>query len=85
MRLIDADIINWESIEEEYGRRTPAVVACQSLIQNAHTIDPVQHGKWITESIIPTFCSECGHVWEGLRYKGGNYCPNCGTKMDGDK
>lgn len=82
MRLIDADSINWESVEEEHGSRTPAVVACQSLIQNTPTIDPVRHGKW-EETDDPMFraCSVCGYLeWRGLW---NNYCPECGTKMDG--
>lgn len=82
MRPIDADAIDWTLIEEEYGARTPAVVACQSLIQNAPTIDPVRHGYW-KETDDPMFraCSVCGYLeWVGLW---NNYCPECGAKMDG--
>ena len=90
MRLIDADGINWESVEEEHGARTPAVVACQSLVQNAPTIEaePVRRGRWLTEygdhiyaGLRPMFicCSECGMV-TAVEW---HYCPNCGAKMDG--
>lgn len=78
MRLIDADSINWESVEEEHGTRTPAVVACQSLIQNAPTIDPVRHGKWIVSPNLVE-CSLCGRLYTYEH----NYCPNCGAKMEG--
>lgn len=82
MRLIDADSINWESVEEEHGRRTPAVVACQSLIQNAPTIDPVRHGEWIaTDDPWFSACSVCGYI--EYECVGSNYCPECGAKMDG--
>lgn len=82
MRLIDADGINWESVEEEHGARTPAVVACQSLIQNAPTIDPVRHGYWkATDDPWFSACSVCGYI--EYECVGSNYCPNCGAKMDG--
>lgn len=51
MRPIDADAIDWTLIEEEYGARTPAVVACQSLIQNAPTIDPAKAESFVDELI----------------------------------
>lgn len=42
-------------------------------------VDPVVHGRWLIncDSYYP-YCSVCkeesGHI--------GNYCPNCGAKMD---
>lgn len=81
MRPIDADAIDWTLIEEEYGARTPAVVACQSLIQNAPTIDPVRCGYW-KETEDPWFsaCSVCGYLdYECVK---SNYCPDCGAKME---
>lgn len=83
MRLIDADSINWESVEEEYGSRTPAVVACQSLIQNTPTIDHVQVVR----------CEDCKHSqydelfhmrWcHGEEVKNDDFC-SYGAKMDLD-
>lgn len=29
-------------------------------------IGTFRRGQWITEGILPTTCSECGHIWEGL-------------------
>lgn len=51
MRMIDADSIKWESVEEEYGARTAAVVACQSLIQNAPTIDLAKEKGFVDELV----------------------------------
>ena len=65
-----------------YWKRNTTFKADQSLIQNAPTIDPVRHGYW-KETDDPMFraCSVCRY----LEYKcnEGNYCPECGTKMDG--
>lgn len=45
---------------------------------------PVVHGEWISDCI----CSGCGFVRQMTRsgnFMVGNYCPNCGAKMDGGK
>jgi hypothetical protein len=56
-------------------------------IIDAPTIDaePVRHGKWVfnpSDAFEAMFakpkCSECG--FESA--DGGNYCPNCGARMD---
>lgn len=77
MRLIDADSINWESVEEEHGARTPAVVACQSLIQNAPTIDPVRCGMAteIIESLLNLIQEICADQRE--RHKDDSVCGLC--------
>lgn len=91
MRLIDADSIKWESVEEEYGARTPAVVACQSLIQNEPTIDPVRRGKWVVKwwdddgDARDWACSVCGFSHVYFDDMPTNYCPNCGALMQGGK
>lgn len=54
---------------------------------NANAVDaePVRHGHWIfnpKDAIEMIFtlpkCSECG----AESADGGNYCPNCGARMD---
>ena len=40
-RLIDANALDWVDIEEEYGKRTEEVVACEVLIENAPTIEAI--------------------------------------------
>ena len=61
-------------------------------IENAPTIDPVKHGRWLTEPYVGKHatlkvlrCSECDNpVIELPDGKDYNYCPNCGARMDGD-
>lgn len=58
-------------------------------------VEPVKHGRWIIDyaegsKIYHAHCSECNK--EPDRNIGGDYyidklsdfCPNCGTRMDGD-
>ena len=59
-----------------------------NILEKMPTVDavPVRHGHWIfnpKDAIEMMFtvpkCSECG----AESPNGGNYCPNCGAKMDG--
>ena len=46
-------------------------------------VKPVVHGHWIVRcgNYNEAFeCSECQHISKD----GGNFCPNCGTRMDDD-
>ena len=53
---------------------------------NAADVAPVRHGRW-----VPAFhvgdcfyrCSECQFLRDAYLLDIGNYCPNCGAKMDG--
>ena len=69
-------------------------------IKETPTIDAVEvvHGRWVTDDLGRTFCSECksrlpfieeydtdedvGGTYE-VEISESNYCPNCGAKMDG--
>ena len=42
-------------------------------------VAPVVHGRMVDDGGFFFRCSEC----DGLFPFGGNYCPNCGAKMDG--
>lgn len=64
------------------------------VIQDLPTADvaPVRHGKWVhsryencSEQFEIVKCSCCGHEAYTMAFyvRGGNYCPNCGAKMDG--
>ena len=89
MRLIDADALK-EIFDGSYCETSDQDVA--TIIDEQTTIAPVKHGKWI---VIPqrcenqTFdeckCSVCGTVeYFNSGWKKFSYCPNCGSKMDGD-
>lgn len=70
------------------------------IVRNAPTVEaePVKHGRWIIhrEEIfepnrsecyinrpLPTECSVCGFA--EMRASRFAFCPNCGTRMDGDE
>lgn len=58
----------------------------------AADVAPVMHARWIhsryedcSEQFELLKCSQCNHeaYAMALYVRGGNYCPNCGAKMDG--
>lgn len=54
----------------------------------AADVAPVRHGRWVHEHISEGYawviCSECEAVIHKILInKRLNYCPNCGSKMDG--
>ena len=58
----------------------------------AADVAPVVHGRWIhsryedcSEQFELVKCSQCNHdaYAMAIYVHGGNYCPNCGAKMDG--
>ena len=60
----------------------------------AADVAPVVHGRWIhsryedcSEQFELVKCSQCNHEAYAMAFyvRGGNYCPNCGAKMDGEK
>ena len=66
----------------------------KSMVSKAPAADvaPVVHGRWIhsryedcSEQFELVKCSQCNHeaYAMALYVHGGNYCPNCGAKMDG--
>ena len=83
-RLIDANaLIEEANAEGAYGY----VDAFQ--IANAPTIDAVEvrHGYWIPAMHIGDCCyrcSECQFLRDAYLLDIGNYCPNCGARMEGD-
>lgn len=84
MRLIDADALPREKMlaSRGNGQYEDVEIVYGDDIDNAPTIDHVRHGEW-KETDDPMFraCSVCGYLeWGGLW---NNYCPECGTKMDG--
>lgn len=66
----------------------------KAIIESVPTIEPVKHGKWLrtsgkTEEGIYyeiSHCSVCGgEATAGVCFYDNEteYCPNCGSKMDG--
>ena len=60
---------------------------CSELIRNIPAADvaPVVHGRWETNSDMPDtlICSVCKCGFDMWKHDPHNYCPNCGSKMDG--
>lgn len=88
MRLIDADALVEAVKDYPYGYR--GMIVCD--IAKQPTIDPIRHGRWITENSIGGYCSNCGQYCGEIEFTRDlmlvplwNYCPNCGAKMDGGK
>lgn len=52
-------------------------------------VQKVRHGRWISNDLggyeWAYYCSECGWI-DGYPFNDRHkYCPNCGTKMDGER
>nr|DAG72667.1 MAG TPA: dehydrogenase accessory protein [Caudoviricetes sp.] len=79
MRLIDADKLVDMLYENEFAVLCP-LDEVSGVIDACPTVDavPVVHAHRVDNSGFYSRCSECGGV---LPY-GGNYCPNCGARMD---
>ena len=89
MRLIDADnILDFidDAIKTAHGigLRPAAALYLKKRIEDEPTIDPVKHGRW-EEYCGDLNCDKCGAIVEHFGIKKGkwNYCPNCGSLMDG--
>lgn len=84
VRLIDADALAEELMHEGLGYQYNRII-------NAPTVDavPVRHGKWTveweTEDTRMLRCSECRMVFNVGKGRDGNYCPNCGARMDAER
>ncbi len=79
----DGEVIADMRKANEYLEHNKQLSLFVQLIKTVEVVEP-KHGRWITDGLLPTTCSECGHIWEGFRFRGGNYCPNCGAKMDNE-
>ena len=80
MRMIDGDalLVRMRFRKSCIGRQSDPVC----LVEDAPTVDavPVVHGRWIAQEYgDQKECSICGELF--CCY--GNYCMNCGAKMDG--
>ena len=86
-----ADYISREALIERLGRNLAACnpgtfsEACYKdtieTVRNfpAADVAPVRHARLVDDGGFFFRCSEC----DGLFPFGGNFCPNCGARMDG--
>ena len=91
-RYIDADDIQFITVPIAPLSKRDHVhyekVVFKQGIDNAPTIDavPVRHGHWIkefeNEDGRNLRCSECRMVFYVGKGRDGNYCPECGARMD---
>ena len=71
------------------------MIATETEVDAAPTIDPVRNAKWVDVEILDVDdegisytmtwykCSACG--WRVLfNFQKSNHCPNCGARMDGE-
>ena len=86
---IDKELVI-DTIEELKSKALPKALLFDHLkkvIEIFPTEDfaPVKHGRWRQVDESKCECSNCGIVVLIAVYPHGdkNYCPNCGTKMDG--
>lgn len=78
------------SDREKYDAWEEIVDALENI--PAADVAPVVHGRWIhsryedcSEQFELVKCSQCNHEAYAMAFyvRGGNYCPNCGAKMEG--
>lgn len=78
-------------VDDVHGCGLLEDVICEVDAQTAADVAPVVHGRWIhsryedcSEQFELVKCSQCNHEAYAMAFYvcGGNYCPNCGAKMD---
>ena len=95
MRLIDADALieKAEFIGDAFTGRGGYAVWGDDVLDSP-TVDPVEHGVWVSDDGNIFRCSKCGHkaddVLDGrqIAVNLSRYCPYCGRRMglcDGDE
>ena len=86
----EATYEDFEKCNSENPKWTPSRVKTLIARQKAADVAPVRHGRWeyydtYVDGITVFRCTCCGDLQNGRNDWGWkkNYCPNCGTKMDG--
>lgn len=90
MRLIDADELKEEMLEESDWWENADVWVAHNVIDKAPTVVPAKRGEWVEdicyEEVI--ICNACGNEayfdLDKGTYINFDYCPNCGAKMESD-
>ena len=81
MPTVDAEPT--EEQVKEYCRKRCLVIVSSELFNEMKArwgVDSVRHGRWINTGFLTAKCSVCDAEVHELEY--GNYCPNCGARMD---
>ena len=90
-----AEYIQRETLLEraEYDNNYRLIIPSEAIkAAPAADVAPVVHARWIhsryddcSEQFELVKCSQCNHEAYAMAFyvRGGNYCPNCGAKMDG--
>lgn len=89
-----AEYLKREAVIDLITRRYENPEICAQEINSIPAADvaPVVHARWIhsryedcSEQFELVKCSQCNHEAYAMAFyvRGGNYCPNCGAKMDG--
>ena len=88
MRLIDADALveAMTKFSDAMGEDMTHGIFYTHIAPTINAV-PVRHGNWIeqwrTTDTRMLRCSECKMVFNVGNGREGNYCPNCGARMDG--
>lgn len=81
-----AELIKKLCFETAEGYYSPTIKTIKEF--PAADVQPVKRGKWIEVTPKHSRCSVCDTTCLIAVYpisKGANYCPNCGSRMDGEK
>lgn len=83
IRLIDANALIENCSWDADTRVGYVQVVDVGDIEDAPTIDPVKHGKWVKngDKDIIVYCDQCLMPQDTYL----NYCPSCGARMDADE
>ncbi len=90
MRLIDADALCNECIEELILTTCEGCVVKEYKLHKAIEAEPVKHATWelVEYKCTPLdtdqtlVCTHCGFAHQNDAWF--NRCPNCGARMDGE-
>ena len=94
-RLIDANVLKANFVVSgEFAKDLWHAGTIRSTIDDAPTVDAVEVvcSKWDTVlyerngtlDYYSHICPECKYLYRSFKFKGHNYCPNCGADMRGE-
>ena len=77
------------SVFEDDLSENPHIDVIVDELENLPSAEPERKtGKWVNNINDMPICNQCGYMTPYDRaiddYEYGNYCPNCGAKMEGE-